>query len=1093
MMPAEDPTPGPEETLARLQARLQDSEAEIRLAAIQELTAQPHSTPALLHTLEWMALHDPSPAVRQAARRALETPAHRSLQAQIARLDRPTRQAILREIETWQEQGLLSAEQADLLRLRYNFDLHPAAPPSAPEPAPVSPVVEASSVTPAPLPAKAPLTLTQTLLSETSIKIALYLGAFFVIAAAAILAAVVESARLPILLIATLLFGIASLVIRPRLPQPGFVLFIVFSFLLPTDARVLADQLNLSARANAFYWSGMLGGMALLWGFATWFYRSRLFSLAAFVALTLSFSRLAEALNNEIEMAVFLLSLVTLTGVGAAWVLQRWQGRAFGRPLFLSAQIGQFLLSLLALIAFSTRLSTPPAAWHLLTAFYWLTAAGFYLVSDLVVPFFLFPWLAAVVLFPFPLMLAQGLSLAGLPRVLLIGGWGSALTLLAEGLRLLCASKPVKFARLPALPLLIVSLPVILTAAGFGFAEKVTYGFGCLLAGALLYAAVHLLQPRVYVWSISLLLGLGAYFSFYFLPFMEGRKIFIGYQFLIPSLLYLLPDLVMGKRFPAAGNWRWPLRAIGGYLAFVNLGLLLPAARDQAGNVAVAYGIYAVFFLVYALQLGKAPLGYVATASIALSVTFALLHFDLPAPLEEDAWLPMLTGLATLYCLGGWALLHGRSLFGREAAPWSVVLRISGLTLGGLVALFALVWGKESGSGYVLLIGVLFTVELFQQRANWLEAGPHFFFPAGLALLLYRYQVSETAWYLLSVGSTWLALDLVFTHSRRDHRPWRWPVRILAALATLTNTLYLLTASGKSEVALMVFAAYTFTFLILAILHRRPWLGYGTTLFSMLALIFAFRTLGREHWLLPLAVLSGLYYGAGFFLRRRGDDQGWPLILWSSGIGIGLIASGLAPFHTRLYSNGLIVTIPPALTATLIAAEAFARRNVWLGFPANALYLLAYFIVLIELQVNEPQYYSTATAGLGLLMHYLLTRAGSKTGAFVTGTTSQLILLGTTFIQFLLAERLVFFTLLFFQALAVLIYGIVIRSRSLVITPILFTVLAVILVMRGLMQGIWTVLLIGCTGLLLLTLGILAVILRERLKQITEHFSDWRP
>ena len=47
----------------------------------------------------------------------------------------------------------------------------------------------------------------QTLLSEASIKVYLYLGAFFVIASALILAAIVEAARLPILVVATLAFG----------------------------------------------------------------------------------------------------------------------------------------------------------------------------------------------------------------------------------------------------------------------------------------------------------------------------------------------------------------------------------------------------------------------------------------------------------------------------------------------------------------------------------------------------------------------------------------------------------------------------------------------------------------------------------------------------------------------------------------------------------------------------------------------------------------------------------------------------------------------------------------------------------------------
>jgi hypothetical protein len=108
---------------------------------------------------------------------------------------------------------------------------------------------------------------------------------------------------------------------------------------------------------------------------------------------------------------------------------------------------------------------------------------------------------------------------------------------------------------------------------------------------------------------------------------------------------------------------------------------------------------------------------------------------------------------------------------------------------------------------------------------------------------------------------------------------------------------------------------------------------------------------------------------------------------------------------------------------------------------------------------------------------------------------SQLVLLSTTYIQFLstdgLAERLLFFAVIFFQALVVLAYGIVIRSRSLVITPIVFAVISVVTALYGLLEGIWPVILIGCTGLILLTLGILAVILRERFKLIGERFADW--
>ena len=71
-----------------------------------------------------------------------------------------------------------------------------------------------------------------------------------------------------------------------------------------------------------------------------------------------------------------------------------------------------------------------------------------------------------------------------------------------------------------------------------------------------------------------------------------------------------------------------------------------------------------------------------------------------------------------------------------------------------------------------------------------------------------------------------------------------------------------------------------------------------------------------------------------------------------------------------------------------------------------------------------------------------------------------------------------------------LVYGVAICSRSLVITPIVFAVLSVMTVLYGWLEGILPVILIGCTYQMLLLLGILAIIIRDRLKQIGERFSD---
>jgi hypothetical protein len=189
----------------------------------------------------------------------------------------------------------------------------------------------------------------------------------------------------------------------------------------------------------------------------------------------------------------------------------------------------------------------------------------------------------------------------------------------------------------------------------------------------------------------------------------------------------------------------------------------------------------------------------------------------------------------------------------------------------------------------------------------------------------------------------------------------------------------------------------------------------------------------------------------------------------------------------------LEASIPVALAATLFAVEAFALRNVWWALPANILYLISYFIILTQLNVDEPQYYSIGAALLGMLMHYLLTRAGSNTGAFIAGMLSQLVLLGTTYIQMLSTGRLSFFFILFIQSMLVLVYGLIQRSRSLVITPIAFAVIGVVTVVYSALKGLGPVILVGSTGVLLLIAGIVAVLMRERITRLGEQLSDWKP
>jgi hypothetical protein len=231
-----------------------------------------------------------------------------------------------------------------------------------------------------------------------------------------------------------------------------------------------------------------------------------------------------------------------------------------------------------------------------------------------------------------------------------------------------------------------------------------------------------------------------------------------------------------------------------------------------------------------------------------------------------------------------------------------------------------------------------------------------------------------------------------------------------------------------------------------------------------------------------------VYYAAGFWRRQNQATDGWNEVLIYSGLGVGVLTAMGAPLQ-----GGLDASIPVAIAATLFAAEAFAKRNVWWAVPANLFYLMGYFMILLELEVDEPQFYSVGAALLGMLMHYLLTRAGSRIGAFLAGMLSQLVLLGTTYIQMVSTGRLLFFFVLFAQSMLVLVYGLVQRSRSLVLTPIAFAVVGVMTVVYSALKGLGPVILIGSTGLVLLMAGIVAVLLRERITRLGEQLSDWKP
>ncbi|WKZ38637.1 MAG: hypothetical protein QY328_10255 [Anaerolineales bacterium] len=1078
----------PEEILNEVLSGLKSTKVEDRAEAMRRLSDLNFSSEAIRRELEIIASSDENKYNRANALAALNLPSNRMVQkrSNANRLDRGTRYVILQEINEWVRANLLDSQNADLIRRRYDFDFEPStAAQTPPAPVPVQAAEAKAEAKPAGTQPAVPLerrepegprpSLLQTLTSEAAIRIYLYLGAFFVIAAATFVGWAIPEFRLPILLFGTFAFGMLSVAIKKRLPQPSFALFIVFSFLLIITANNIEDTLRtameLSSTFSAGYWVVVFLLMAGLWGGSTWLYQSRLFSITAFGSLVLSLYRIGDLFNAKPEFYTSMVGVAALAGLGGVWLVKKWKDEKFALPLFFAAQAVQGVTLISSISIFGVNIVDPsnPALWHLAAFTTWGLTCAFFILSNALYPFFAFPWLAAGALIPMPWFIAAAFDLESLGSTIVLMLWGAVLAIASEILH------KFEAARKYSLPVLLASIPAFGLGLITGFTHGTWLGMVAALGIALIYAALHLLRNRWWLWTIALLNFVFAYFAFFNLETIQRLDIFIGHPLLGITILFLLPDLLLKKDWQDVPVWRLPPRIYGAlFTAYTSLILLI---QDKTGHVAAIYAVMTVFFAIYALLYRNPLLGYLPAAYLPLAVFFALDAFDL------DAWLPALTVLAVLYFAFGIAI--------RAREGWSFTLRNSALILGAVVSFATLLQMKETGGWYALVVGLLFLAEMYLRKNGLFEPGAPIFFTIGAFLILRDLDVQRVTHHLLAYSLVWILTDLLAHLTFPQRHSLSIATRAIGGFLALVNYGFLF-ADGSASVAAFGFAIYTLLALTVSLVYRRPNLFYAFTLTLPLFVTFLFRIFDVTKWIHPVIVLAVLYYAAGFLLRARNRAEGWDKVLLYSGLGVGTFVSIASPAL-----GGLDAAIPVAIAATLWAVEAFAKRNAWLAFPANGLYLLAYFILLGELNVDEPQFYSIGAALLGLVQHYLLTRAGSRPGAFIMGMLSQFVLLGTTYIQMIVVipvpEMFRYFVLLFFQSLAVLAYGIVIRSRSLTLFPIGFVVLGVITLSFLATGGLGTVFIVGCTGILLLGLGILAVLMRERLAKLGERMSDWKP
>ena len=461
------------------------------------------------------------------------------------------------------------------------------------------------------------------------------------------------------------------------------------------------------------------------------------------------------------------LGIASLAGLAGVWALKKWQDAKFALPLFLTAQLLQIgiLVTYQAtfMFEFGNMFSSP--LWNLLLVLTWGFAFLFYIFSNLLFPFFLFPWLAAVTLIPVPWLVGSAFEVNTLANVIIFIFWGLIVAASSE------AAHRFNSTRKYSLPILLASIPIFINAVASGFSHSNSYGFVAALSVAIIYGVLHLVRPRGWLWALALLSFSVAYLAFFNLPFLEKTQVIAGYQQLGLCLIFLTLELLLKK---ASLDWTLPPRVFGGLFTLIASVSFLEGTK----HAAIGFAVLTVFFIIYTTAQRKAFYGYIPAAFLALTVFFTLDYFKL------DAWLPALTGLAVLYFIVGAAI--------RSKAAWAVMLRYSGLALGTFISFAALFTFKETGGWYVLVIGLLFAAEMHLSRNGWFEIGMPVMFSIGAFLILRDLNFERVTYHVLAYSLVWILSDLLAHLTFTSPRPLKMVVRVIGGLFAVTSYIFLI-------------------------------------------------------------------------------------------------------------------------------------------------------------------------------------------------------------------------------------------------------------------------------------------------------------
>ena len=334
---------------------------------------------------------------------------------------------------------------------------------------------------------------------------------------------------------------------------------------------------------------------------------------------------------------------------------------------------------------------------------------------------------------------------------------------------------------------------------------------------------------------------------------------------------------------------------------------------------------------------------------------------------------------------------------------------------------------------------------------------------------------------------------------------WAWPLYLVGALdlagsygvALLDRPL----AIALSAIYATLFLAYAWleqdtTRLLDVDLGDLPgqaltYLGLGTIVVGHFYVLDSVGVL--RDWPPFTAGLCALFVLVAWLLRREALAVVYEKPLRWAGLGLMLLPMVGAPANV----NPLVIAITFAIAGLTYAADAAARRVLYLAYLAGADFLVVYWALLDHFGVDEPQAYVIPT-GLALLgLGWNERRRGGNLTYRLPTLLGLVILLGSSFVQSLPPGAFVYAAWLGMESLAAIGWGVRTRSRGYVSLGTLALVANAVAQFGPAFVELPRWIQLGLTGGILLGGGIAFLVRREEFlrtrRALTEEWRRWQP